>query len=269
MSRGDRFKVLFLTFTIILSSITVLLVVHQMNGRRLNFSVAEKIPASGFAPNDTEGKVPGNPQNAVNALQTIYTLSTKYKTQLDFACGQSSVDSRLVAVMTNPTRYGFRDVNSFMRTLMNPDDLFGDIHKAKAGGVIPYLMPCRRPDGTLIGSEKPEGTRDVIAYTSLYYYRNIRYFPNEKATYNPAGFYVVLWDDGQIEKVPYYDILYTKTVRKNNQGRAIAFKGQSGLMPGTMTYDENWKELGMERGPRGTAGGKGESPQDLALNPKK
>ncbi len=72
---------------------------------------------------------------------------------------------------------------------------------------------------------------------------------------NPVGFYVVLWDDGSVEKIPYYQRLY---VPKPNSEWVMAFPGQAGLPKNTLTYDQFYTQvIRFKESPRGSVGGKG------------
>ena len=96
-----------------------------------------------------------------------------------------------------------------------------------------YLMKNKRPDGTLVGTAKRTGTRDVFAYTNWY----VRNHPH-----GATGDYLVLWDDGTVSRipadkalaVPAYDLIGPTeagaTQRAARQGvMQIAFPGQAGL----------------------------------------
>lgn len=63
--------------------------------------------------------------------------------------------------------------------------------------LIRTFMHGKRPDGTRVGAAKRAGTRDVVANTDLFVEN--RKFPGGWRT---VGDYLVLWDDGQVTRVP-------------------------------------------------------------------
>jgi hypothetical protein len=94
---------------------------------------------------------------------------------------------------------------------------------------IVYSLYDKRPNGTSVGTAKPAGTRDVFAFTDLY----IREHPD-----GATGFYLVLWDDGTISRipaararrVPVYDNMGGSEQESVRDGfKQIAFPGQAGL----------------------------------------
>lgn len=96
---------------------------------------------------------------------------------------------------------------------------------------IAYFLHGRRPGGTPVGTAKRAGTRDVLAYTNLYV-RN--------QSHGPTGFYLVLWDDGTVSRVPAsqalavpaYDVIgpagATEVAARQGE-KQVAFPGQAGL----------------------------------------
>ena len=131
-------------------------------------------------------------------------------------------------MVVTPRRYGLPDRgtgNSEQagRFFTSPGDLS-----------VAYFLHNKRPDGTLKGTAKGAGTRDVFAYTDLY----VRNHPK-----GAAGFYLVLWDDGTVGKVPAgmilavraYDVIgppgATERARREGE-KQVAFPGQAGLPRG-------------------------------------
>ena len=77
----------------------------------------------------------------------------------------------------------------------------------------------------------------------------------------------MLWDDGEVTKVPYYDVLYAKV--KTREGYRQIYPGQAGTYSEVLTYDQyHQKVFGMKRGPRGKDGTGGEVLDDLVAKAK-
>jgi hypothetical protein len=72
---------------------------------------------------------------------------------------------------------------------------------------------------------------------------------------NPVGFYVVLWDDGSVERIQYDRVL---RVPKTASEYTIAFPGQAGIPRSAMTYDQFTTEIAHWKvPPRGAPGAAG------------
>lgn len=163
-----------------------------------------------------------------------------------------------------PQSYGFSDAREASFVLHNPDSKYADAEPARRfpKTFVPYYIPKTRPDGSAIGDPKPTGTRDVLVLTRLYYHENRRVFSGHRSTSNPVGFYIVLWDNGQVEKVSYDQVLYVPQgsyVPRGSSSFTNAFPGQAGVPKNFLSYDSFYKRFGYKQGPRGVAGGKGES----------
>ena len=223
--------------------------------------------------------MPGNIQNGIDGLRAIYKIVTHYRAKMSGGCTMRYGSDIIKDVSEHPLEYGYANEEEASRVFHNPDAMLSDMVKeanAKSAPVL-YIMNCNRFDGTTVGDPKPTGTRDVLASTPMYVYQNRRLYQHEKMTYNPVGYYLVLWDDGEIEKIPYDKVVYTPLknpdrfgYRKTSEPRWItAYNGQAGVSPNALSYDDEWRGMGMKRGPRGKEGKKGESPDDLAAHAKR
>ena len=219
-----------------------------------------------------------NPDKGVADLQAIYRVIKTYRARTRGVCTPNYISSIITDASNNPTEYGFPNRKEVEKLFHNSDSLLSDSAKRNKISRPPvlYSILCGRPDGTYVSDPKAGDTRDVLAWTPIYVYENTRLFRGEKMTYNPVGVYLVLWDDGQVEKIPYHKVVFTRVkdmevligIKRRSNGRILAFPGQAGLSKDAITYDQMWQEMGMKRGPRGKEGGKGESPADLAIKPK-
>ena len=127
-----------------------------------------------------------------------------------------------------PRRYGLPD-----RGAGNSEQA-GRFFSSPGSQTVRYLLHNKRPDGMLIGTAKRVGTRDVFANTDLF----VRNRPQ-----GPTGFYLVLWGDGTVGKVPAskmltvraYDVIgppgATERARREGE-KQMAFPGQAGLPRG-------------------------------------
>ena len=161
-------------------------------------------------------------------LQQIYVDIGVYQRTHGGAFPATLGPNSLVADMAAaPHRYGL------------PDQGAGNMEQAGRSFTSPgspsvaYLLHNKRPDGTLKGTARGAGARDVFADTGLF----VR---NDRAM---AGFWLVLWDDGMVGKVPTGKILAVRaydiigppgaTERARREGeKQMAFPGQAGLPRG-------------------------------------
>ena len=169
----------------------------------------------------------GGADQAVKQLQQIYAYIGVYRRTHGgvFPATSGANNSLLADIAARPSVYGLPDQGAgntaqAIRLSMNPDS-----------PVIAYILHDKRPDGTLVGTVKRTGTRDILAYANLY----VRNQPR-----GGAGFYLALWDDGTVGRIPVnralqvpaYDVIgpavATEEARRQGE-KQIAFPGQAGL----------------------------------------
>lgn len=199
----------------------------------------DAVPAEGVTPFDTHGRVPGDPNNGIKDLKRIYQIINIYRNEHDGAYPPDIMSLKLVK---NFQKYGFKNLQEAAAFFTNPDTIFADGHNpALAPVTFVYFLSDKRYDGSPVGSPKPLGTRDVLASTNIYQHDNIRNsYVGEDSTINPVGFHLVLWDDGQIEKIAYDQLMYL------SKGQGIyrhVFPGQAGVPSNFITYDEQCLKL--------------------------
>lgn len=199
---------------------------------------------------DSGGKVLGNPQNAVSDLEALYKCLLVFRKK--FNRYPSDIMELHNDVVPHFRDYGFSSRDEANAIFTNPDVIdrnFPPSFLQHPETIIAYHMDAKRFNGQMVGSLKPPGQHDVLMWTDLYYFpnQNVNWTKFEASTMNPVGFYVVLWDDGRVEKVPFDKTLY---VPRPNQVWTTGFPGQAGLPPGCKTFDEfnrnnasyrNWK----------------------------
>ena len=163
---------------------------------------------------------------AARRLQQICTLIQLYRTTHGGTYPAAFGANGLIADITaHPQSYELPDQGAANAAQAQ------QIFAGPGRPVIAYFVLGRRPDGTQVGAPKPAGTRDVLAYTNLY----VRNQPR-----GGAGFYLVLWDDGTVGRIPVnralqvpaYDVIgpagATEEARRQGE-KQIAFPGQAGL----------------------------------------
>lgn len=216
----------------------------------------------------TWGAVPGHPEKAVAQMQTLYQWLAAYR-----GTHGSAYPVHLSDLMNDmqraPQTYGFpagRAISqaAFDKTLFNPDYRYTNL-RSLGPTAIPYNLFDNRPDDTPIGGPKAPGERDVLASTAMYVQQNWkRGIPTTQ-----TGFYLALWDDGQIEKIPWNKLLYVPygemaqrmgagespraVIRshsreiRNGPGYVLpfrqAFPGQPGLGTQALSWEEYHREI--------------------------
>ena len=223
---------------------------------------ARVIPPEGVIDNDTGGKVPGNPANAEEDFMKIYAAIQSYNGQHG---SKYPTMAQLMKFTVDHQMYRTREeaeeaVKKANAIFINPDNKYSDVPSTRKNpsSASDYNIYTQRPDGTPVGNP-PSGKKDVLAMTGLYVHQNIRQFKGERSRSNPVGFYVVLWQDGTIQKIGYDKILY---VPKGGGDFTTAFPGQAGVPANALTYDEFYRVAGWKKGPRGEEGGRGQSYND-------
>jgi hypothetical protein len=216
-----------------------------------SFTSPAVIPPEGWMPNDTQGRVPGNPDEEVKDLKTIHAMIGLYQVrqngQFPDGAGKLIRDANMF-----PGAYNLKSQAEVADIFTNPDYRFADNPLAKdtTHKVTLYQIKSKRLDNSLVGSAKPAETKDVWAWSGTYVHDNMRVFPKGRSLLNPVGFYMVLWADGQIQKVPYDEMIYGRNLRpapdgkgRNNPISGVAFPGQAGVLPDCHTFDEHYVQF--------------------------
>lgn len=212
-------------------------------------NLASSQPINGSAPvtveeyqNDTRGRVPGDAINGIEDLSRLSKVFATYRSRHEGKYPSTSSDFD-EEVKQSPKEYGFATAYEAMSFQLNPDSRYADniVARRMPEKVIPYIMLFQRPDGNLNDAPKMPITRGLLAMTDLYYHRNFRIIPGlTHSVLNPVGFYLALWDDGKVEKVPYDLALRAYKGEKRYQ---IAFTGQAGVSWNCVTYDEQYTQM--------------------------
>ncbi|HEY0076170.1 MAG TPA: cysteine peptidase family C39 domain-containing protein, partial [Abditibacteriaceae bacterium] len=188
----------------------------------------------------TGDRIPGNPENGEKVLREIYRLVNVYRQRNGGVYPKSLLDVRKDA-SADLAAYGVPSMQHFWQNLKNADNLYSDNpFERQSQDMLAEVFNDKRHNGDLLGKPKLHSTRDVIAYNSLYFHRNFQINAKGQHTRNPIGFYQILWDDGQIERVDYDRMLYVP----NELAFSIAFRGEAGVPSNSLTYQEFETALG-------------------------
>jgi hypothetical protein len=201
-------------------------------------------------PFDTSGNVPGDPKNGIERLKQIYQLINIYRMRHE---GRYPTMVELVSdSRKKPEAYNLTETDDFravLKPFFNPDSRFSNTGwvRESPDTVIAVILRSKRPNGKAIGSAKAPNTRDVLAWSETYLYRNFR--NNSRTLMNPVGFFLVLWDDGEVQKVPYDEAYMASGEIMQYE---YAFPGQAGIpWDACENYDEAYAPGPDATAPRG------------------
>jgi len=186
----------------------------------------------------TGDKVPGNPDNEVNVLKRVYKYLQIYRQTHDGDFPDKKSGGLFGDIYNHFSNYGFKTLDEAAAATDNPDTVYADSADARKypdKTIIIGIFP-NRFDGSPFGSPKPSGTKDVWASSNIYNHLNPPDFNNGRKNLNPVGFYMVLWDDGEVQKVPYDQILYAPI--GSGPRYNPAYPGQAGVPWDSVTYAE-------------------------------
>lgn len=228
----------------ILLLLLVIITIQVIKDRHFSTQLTANTPPKEY---DLKGYVPGNPEEAISDFQRLYRLVKVYRKLNNGAYPKWSIDL-YNGVLANRKAYNISSTKDLDDIFYNPDYRYSDTYQnnppPNIENTILYQITDLRPNGSTVTGESGH---DIIAWTDIYVHKNIRHFPDHDVS-NPTGFYVVLWNDGRVEKIPYDQRLYAP--RDNNW--QLAFSGQEGLPAGTLTYDEFYvKIMGWKTAPHG------------------
>ena len=197
----------------------------------------------GKSPVYTGSSIPGDYKMGVASLKRTYDYINifRMKTGGDLPLKNEGL---ILDIIKNPKDYGFETPDMALEPLSNPDDKYNDsafVRSDPSRKGFPGIYYIR-PNGEKLGGVREKGTKDVFSFSNTYYHFNE---PSETAgrpLANPVGFYLVLYDDGSIEKVAYDRQLYVIAPggSRNSFTYTSAFPKQSGVPYHTLSYEEYW-----------------------------
>ena len=199
------------------------------------------LPANGVAENDTQNGIPGKPSETMAKAAVIFKNIETYRRSHG---GKYPADAAAMIgdAVNNFGQYSQASGQDALHIYESADNRYSDDPRKRASeSVIPWVICAERPDGGSLNDPKPPATKDVLAYTSLYYHEQIRRFNGLKDTVRPVGFYIVVWDDGRVERIPYQDVLYV--LRPGTNQTYKGFSGEAGVPPTALTFAEHYKGI--------------------------
>ena len=199
------------------------------------------LPANGVAENDTQNGIPGKPSETMAKAAVIFKNIETYRRSHG---GKYPADAAAMIgdAVNNFGQYSRASGRDALHIYESADNRYSDDPRKRASeSVIPWVICAERPDGGSLNDPKPPATKDVLAYTSLYYHEQIRRFNGLKDTVRPVGFYIVVWDDGRVERIPYQDVLYV--LRPGTNQTYKGFSGEAGVPPTALTFAEHYKGI--------------------------
>ena len=205
---------------------------------------------------DTNGLVPGDPDKAEEKLKEFGRCVKIYlknhpdafkDSTLAHSKGSSIWNLLFPDMLKNRSAYNLPDGLTPYEYFHNPDMKYSTVwaSEVKSGvdlsHIVPFTASLLRPDGTMIGSPKAPDTRDIYAYTDFYVHNNFHFNAQDmmKSATNPVGFYLVLWEDGSVERVPFDKVVYAPSKTESN-AYYEAFSGQAGLPADSVSYVEDY-----------------------------
>jgi len=233
-----------ISIIVVLSLLIILQICHQYFRAKQGESIASGVtglPIGGIADNDTHGRVPGNPAKCLSDANLLYKQIETYR---HYHQGLYPEKTSVLwqDIYNNFKQYGYRNQAEAENLYANPDAKFDDTPMLRKNPLMnPFIVEATRPDGSAVGSPKSAGTKDRLAYTTLYFHMNRRHFNGYKDTISPVGFFVVVWDDGTVQKMPYKDLMFIKQPSTGNY--LWGFKGQAGVPADAIPFNEFYKNV--------------------------
>lgn len=188
-------------------------------------------------------KILGNPENGRKILLSTFKDFQTYRQNNAGSYPPPNV-SLMSAVQANPILYGYKDWYAVGNARISPDNIYDGrlTFRRYATKIATAFTLSKRVDGSLLGQIKTAGTKDVLSYINTYYWENPATLGNKRASDNPIGFYLVLWDDGVVKEVPYDKVFYSFSPEEY----FVVFPNQAGVPSTTVTYEE-WMTTGLHK----------------------
>jgi len=182
-------------------------------------------------------KVYGNPQNGRNVLLNIFRDFQTYRKAHNGEYPFPAQDFTSI-VLASPKVYGYDNWDAVWKARISPDNIYdGRLPFRKyATKIATDFTLGKRANGSQLGGTKQIGTEDVLAYVSTYNRENPPVAGGKRSLANPVGYYLVLWDNGSIEEVPYDKAFFT--ISSSSENFLTVFPQQAGVPSNTLTYEE-------------------------------
>lgn len=249
MKTADRWRIALFVATIVALGFNVWFFVPRQTKAvpvaKTSWAIPDVIPLEGWCKNQRFKDAKLNPDRVIWRLKGLYKEMELYKSR------KGAYPNRETALLDdmeeNPVAYGYKSgldgIKEMRERNRTPDMQYADSHFSTPHGVIstPFYMIQKRPDGTKNGTPHPVGTRDVLAYSDIYYFRDWCIKADGTSTQNPTGFYVVLWEGGEVTKVPFDQVRFAYPQRAGAPSEC--FPRQAGIPATTYTEAEMWAKV--------------------------
>jgi hypothetical protein len=199
----------------------------------------QKIPPEGIADNDTHGAIPGDPAKAESSLRRIWMWTRIYASRHP-DLPSPDISKLMIDLRTAPAEYnlpeGRAGIKEIFKVFTNPDSKHSDdpTLRRRADSTFVYQFRRERPDGTPRRGIRNGGANEIVAFTPIYIHKNLRTFSDGRRKSNPVGFYIVLWEDGLVERIPYNRIVWAPY-----QGVfQPAFPGEAGIPKSAIPFND-------------------------------
>jgi len=185
--------------------------------------------------------IPGHPDQTIRQMKRLYSAMKCYSGRHNGQPASTDVTGFISDIYANTNAYGFRDRGAAKNLLSNADCIYSDDVNVRrqAQNFFPYFMPSTRPDGSSITGTRQADTRDVLAYTDLYFHSNLTWNARHTAAkQHPMGFFIVLWDNGAISRVPYEQTVFQP---QSERRWVLGFPGQAGVARSAVPYTRYYR----------------------------
>ena len=200
----------------------------------------DRLPQQAYQEFHPKG-VPGDPERTSLQMKRLYAALKCYASRHNGRLASADITDFISDIYGNANAYGFRDRSAAKNLLSNADTIYSDDANVRrqAQNFFPYYLPSTRPDGSSISGGKPAGTRDVLAYSDLYFHSNLTWNARRTAAkQHPIGFFIVLWDDGSISRVPYEQTVFQP---QGERRWVLGFPGEAGVERGAVSYTRYYR----------------------------
>lgn len=171
----------------------------------------------------------------VRDLRTLYGHIVQYRLAHEGKF-PSSITSTL-RFLSQDAKIG-RTLTELKLELTNPDSRFADSEHLRNhyDKIMPYLLSRTRPDRSPIGGARTVGTKDVLATTDLYKHQGVVKMEDGKSLPLTSGYDLVLWDNGDVDSVPYDQVMF---MFHNNFEATSVYPSQAGVREADLvSYEE-------------------------------
>ena len=170
---------------------------------------------------------------AIENLSSIYKYIQLYRLDNDGEWPEGMLDLKYL-VVKDLGLFG-DDTTDSNKIFLNPDARLSKNKVFARAEIPPYFIRNRRIDGSEFDSPKQFGSNDVLCFTDIYYVNS--YSSRTGKTVNTQGGFVVLKDNGSIEKVPFDDVFFSST--NNGESFKPIFPQQAKMTPkDCLSYQE-------------------------------